>query len=128
MAIVVINFFNLNSFFFGAGTGKEVVPATSKLPARLVSNNLIQIHQSDFQRDVVSIDTHYYRPDIMNYSFRFLNETNKSRLGRARKSIGMARPPTIFWGEKLFLLMPCCAAIHTYNNKNFNSIFKATGK
>ena len=31
--------------------------------------------------------------DHINYSFRFLSETNKSRLGRARKSFGLARPP-----------------------------------
>ena len=30
----------------------------------------------------------------MNYSFRFSNETNKNRLGRARNSFGLARPPT----------------------------------
>ena len=29
----------------------------------------------------------------MNYSFRFSNETNKNRLGRARNSFGLARPP-----------------------------------
>ena len=29
----------------------------------------------------------------MNYSSRFLSETNKNRLGRTRKSYGMARPP-----------------------------------
>ena len=29
----------------------------------------------------------------MNYSFRFSNETNKNRLGRARNSFGLA-PPT----------------------------------
>ena len=30
----------------------------------------------------------------MNYSFRFSNETNKNRLGRARNSFGLARPPS----------------------------------
>ena len=31
----------------------------------------------------------------MNYSFRFSSETNKNRLGRARKSFGLARPPIV---------------------------------
>ena len=31
----------------------------------------------------------------MNYSFRFSSETNKNRLGRARKSFGLARPPMV---------------------------------
>ena len=39
-AIFFINYFKLNSFFFCAGTGNEVVPATSKVPARLVFINL----------------------------------------------------------------------------------------
>ena len=41
----------------------------------------------------------------MNYSFRFSNETNKNRLGRARNSFGLARPPTSNFGCTSYL---CC--------------------
>ena len=46
-------------------------------------------------------DIDRYRLSTTRYIIRFvfLSETNKSRLGRARKSFGMARPPTLVTGR-----------------------------